>query len=71
MGQVIFAGEPPYQALNAIGASADAKNKMAMLKFQVTVEEGAIKTVLVRLDPQKALELSRHIVPVVTNTRSH
>jgi hypothetical protein len=66
MGQVIFADEPPYQALNALGASADAKDRTIVLKFQVAVEDGVTKVLLVRVVPEKALELSRQIVSAAT-----
>ena len=66
MGQIIFADEPPYQALNALGASADVKNGTVVLKFRIVVEDGATKILLIRLVPERALELSRYIVSAAT-----
>lgn len=69
MGQVVFEGSAPYQALDATDASASAKNRMVEVAFQVAAEEGATKVIVLRLDPDSALALSQHLVPIVMTAR--
>jgi hypothetical protein len=65
MGQVVFEGTAPYQALDARAASAAAKNRTVELEFWVGTGEST-KRLFVRLYPDMALALAQRIVPIVT-----